>query len=137
MGPRHSVNEGTGREFDRKGNSLKRFRPFSESPDSKNRNFLLSSPSQISAPRFWVPTVSRGKTHKNLKLFAQHATSLLRSCQRTLTEMLTTRMGNQHLSLNHQAKVTLWNFEPQIWLETITSRDAKSACCKGSRRHVI
>ena len=28
---------------------------------------------------------------------------------------------------------TFCNFEPQIWLEIITSRDAKSACFKGSR----
>ena len=36
MGSRPSVNEGIGKEFYRKGNSVKRFRPFSESPDSKN-----------------------------------------------------------------------------------------------------
>ena len=51
MGSRHSVNGGIGKEFYRKGNSLKRFQPFSESPDSRNWNFLCSSPSQISAPR--------------------------------------------------------------------------------------
>ena len=50
MGCRHSVNEGIGKEFYRKGNSLKRFRPFSESLDSKYWNFLRSSPSQISTP---------------------------------------------------------------------------------------
>ena len=32
----HSVNEGFGKEFYRKGNSVKRFWPFSESPDSEN-----------------------------------------------------------------------------------------------------
>ena len=35
-------------------------------------------------------------------------------------------MGSQHLSPNV-------NFEPQIWPETITSRDAESTCFKGSR----
>ena len=50
MGYRHSVNEGIGKEFYRKGNSVKRFRPFSESPDSKHWKFLCSSPSRISAP---------------------------------------------------------------------------------------
>ena len=35
-GSRHSENEGIGKEFYRKGNSVKRFRPFGESPDSKN-----------------------------------------------------------------------------------------------------
>ena len=44
-----SVNEGFGKEFYRKGNSLKRCRPLSESLRSKNWN-LLCSPSQISAP---------------------------------------------------------------------------------------
>ena len=48
MGSRHSVNGGVGKEFYRKGNSVKRFRPFSESPDSKNWNLVRSSPSQIS-----------------------------------------------------------------------------------------
>ena len=38
MRERHSVNEGFGKEFYRKDNSLKRFRPFSESPNSKNSN---------------------------------------------------------------------------------------------------
>ena len=50
MRSRHSVNGGIGKEFYRKGNSLKRFRPFSESPDSTNSNLLRSSPSQISTP---------------------------------------------------------------------------------------
>ena len=40
-------------------------------------------------------------------------------------------MGSQHPSPN--VKKTLCNFEAQIWLEMITSRDAKSACFKGSR----
>ena len=39
-------------------------------------------------------------------------------------------MGSQHPSPNVK---TLCNFEPQIWPEIITSRDAKSACFKGSR----
>ena len=39
-------------------------------------------------------------------------------------------MGNQHPSPNVK---TLCNFETQIWLEIITSRDAKSACFQGSR----
>ena len=40
------------------------------------------------------------------------------------------KMGSQHPSPNvkHFCK-----FEPQIWLEICTSRDAKSACLKGSR----
>ena len=39
-------------------------------------------------------------------------------------------MGSQHPSPNVK---TSCNFEPQLWLEMITSRDAKSACFKGSR----
>ena len=35
MGSRHSVNEGIGKEFCRKGNLLKTFQPFSESPTLK------------------------------------------------------------------------------------------------------
>ena len=37
-------------------------------------------------------------------------------------------------SIRHLTYVkTFCKFEPQIWLEIITSRDAKSACFKGSR----
>ena len=39
-------------------------------------------------------------------------------------------MGSQHPSPNVK---TLCNFEPQIWPEIITSRDAESTCFKGSR----
>ena len=39
-------------------------------------------------------------------------------------------MGNHHPSPNVK---NLCTFEPQIWLEIITSRDAQSACFKGSQ----
>ena len=39
-------------------------------------------------------------------------------------------LGSQHLSPNVK---TFCNFEPQIWPEIITSRDAESTCFKGSR----
>ena len=39
-------------------------------------------------------------------------------------------MGSQHPSPNVK---TFYQFEPQIWLEIITSLDAKSACFKASR----
>ena len=39
-------------------------------------------------------------------------------------------MGSQHPSPNVK---TFCKFEPQIWLEIITSRDAQSACFKGLR----
>ena len=42
-------------------------------------------------------------------------------------------MGNQHPSPNHSNVQNLCNFETQIWLEIITSRDAKSVCFKGSQ----
>ena len=46
IGGRHSVNGGFGKEFYRKGYSMKGSGPFRESPDSANRNLLLcSSPS--------------------------------------------------------------------------------------------
>ena len=32
----NSVNQGLGKDFYRKGNSVKRFRPFTEPPDSEN-----------------------------------------------------------------------------------------------------
>ena len=40
------------------------------------------------------------------------------------------KMGSQHPSPDVK---TLCNFEPLIWPEIITSRDAESACFKGSR----
>ena len=43
-----------GKEFYRKGKSVKRSGPFSEPPDSENQSFLRSSPSQILAPRILV-----------------------------------------------------------------------------------
>ena len=39
-------------------------------------------------------------------------------------------LGSQHPSPNVK---TPCSFEPKIWLEIITSRDAKSACFKGSK----
>ena len=39
-------------------------------------------------------------------------------------------MRSRHPSPNVK---TLWNFEPKFWPEMITSRDAESACLKGSR----
>ena len=53
------MNAGVGKEFYRKGNSVKRFRPDSESPDSKNCNFLRSSPSQILGSAFGRTDFSR------------------------------------------------------------------------------
>ena len=40
------------------------------------------------------------------------------------------KLGSQHASPYVK---TLCNFEPQIWPEIITSRDAQSTCFKGSR----
>ena len=48
MRARHSVNEGFGKDFYRQVNSVKRFWPFSEPPDSENWILLCSSHSQIS-----------------------------------------------------------------------------------------
>ena len=82
MGSRHSVNEGTGKEFYRKGNSLKRFRPFSESPDSKNWNLLRSSPSQITAPTNRVNLFLANKWFLGFPLFSQRS-----QCFYTLRQM--------------------------------------------------
>ena len=41
-----------------------------------------------------------------------------------------TTLGSQHPSPNVKS---FCNFEPQIWPEIITSRDAESTCFKGSR----
>ena len=43
-------------------------------------------------------------------------------------------LGSQHPSTNVK---NLCNFEPQIWLEIITSRDAKTSCFKGSQTSCI
>ena len=45
----NSVNEGLGKDFYRKGNSVKRFGPFTEPPDSETEKLLSSSPSRKSA----------------------------------------------------------------------------------------
>ena len=58
------MNEGFGKEFHRKGDSLKRSGPFSEPSDSENRSLLPSSPSRISGPKFkgglWAEGSPRG-----------------------------------------------------------------------------
>ena len=43
------------------------------------------------------------------------------------------RLSEWAASIRHLMWKKLWNFETQIWLEMITSRDAKSACFKGSQ----
>ena len=45
----NSVNEGFGKDFYRKGNSVKRSGPFTEPPDSEIEELLSSSPSRKSA----------------------------------------------------------------------------------------
>ena len=47
-----------------------------------------------------------------------------------MTRIYQTPVGSQLLSPNVK---TLCSFEPHIWPETITSRDAESACFEGSR----
>ena len=57
---------------------------------------------------------------------------LLRRCfaPSFMQNLRATYLGSQHPSPNVK---TFCKFEPQIWLDIITSRDAKSACFKGSR----
>ena len=77
--------------------------------------------------------------------FPSHVSSLVVACQGVLTDSQSThlqsasleaseaahsRLGSQHPSPNVK---TFCKFEPQLWLEIITSRDAKSACFEGSR----
>ena len=45
----NSVNEGLGKDFYRKGNSVKRFGPFTELPDSENRKVAVLIPFPKSA----------------------------------------------------------------------------------------
>ena len=59
MRARHSVNEGSGKEFHRKGNSLKSLGPFSEQLDFENWNFLHSSSSHLLGSVFGRTDFSR------------------------------------------------------------------------------
>ena len=52
------MNEAFGKDFYRKGNSVKRFGPFSEPPDSETEKLLSSSPSRESTPNFDLIEVS-------------------------------------------------------------------------------
>ena len=45
----NSVNQGFGKDFYRKGNSVKRFGPVTEPPDSETEKLLSSSPARKSA----------------------------------------------------------------------------------------
>ena len=75
----HSVNGGFGKEFHRKGNSVKRSGPFSESPDSANRNLLRLSPSQISAPSLILERSGWGSLELLWKVSAHCAVADLRT----------------------------------------------------------
>ena len=61
---RHPVNEGFGKEIDRKGKSMKRSGPFSEPPESENESLLRSSPSPNSAPRKFARHKAQQIHHK-------------------------------------------------------------------------
>ena len=52
----NSVNRGFGKDFYRKDNSVKRFGPFTEPPDSETEELLSSSPARKSA-------LIRGRLH--------------------------------------------------------------------------
>ena len=69
-----------------------------------------------------VPKCVRKRTH------SKEATKIM--WQRIRVREENAKMGSQHPSPDVK---TLCNFEPQIWPESITSRDAKSTCFKGSR----
>ena len=67
------MNQGFGKDSYRKGNSVKRFGPFTEPPDSETENLLSSSPSRKSALIFWAskkghsrPCPENGLTKKSL-----------------------------------------------------------------------
>ena len=62
MRARHSVNEGFGKEFHGKGNSVKRSGPFSEPLDSENRKTFCAPPPCPSFP--WSLRRYQGKSQK-------------------------------------------------------------------------
>ena len=74
----NSVNQGFGKDFYRKGNSVRRFRPFTEPPDSEKKEteeLLSSSPSWKSALTVWV---CRNDTNQSNT--PKFAASQLKSC---------------------------------------------------------
>ena len=90
MGCRHSRNEDIGKEFYRKRNSVKRFWPFSESPDSKHWNFLRL----ISFPNLGSLNIStmRHRKHCNpetplrdLPLLGSHSRRTQEGCEMVFT----------------------------------------------------
>ena len=65
----NSVNEGFGKDLYRKGNSVKRFGPFIEPPDSENCKSGAREPPPILkktlrefGPKFWRPTDSESRS---------------------------------------------------------------------------
>ena len=56
-----------------------------------------------------------------------------RPFQKAISELFIRQVPVWAASIRHLMSKTFCKFEPQIWLEIITSRDAKSACFKGSR----
>ena len=92
-------------------------------PQNENRNegTFACSPGTITGTR----------AHSPKPPFYETALSSPRQTPRNHNPILPNRsfLGSQHPSPNAK---TLCNFEPQIWPEIITSRDAESACFKGS-----
>ena len=64
MKARNSVNEGFGKEFYRKGNSVKRFRPLSESPDSDLKIEIFCAHPLPKSPLQDFPCLSKGSPPK-------------------------------------------------------------------------
>ena len=94
-------------------------------------------------PNQYVPTAKTRKSqHKNSLLLGRAIHELMPvwilwnpiSFLNPFLCSVENSLGSQHPSPNVK---TLCNFEPQIWPEIITSRDAESTCLKVQRRHLM
>ena len=104
------VNEGVGKELYTKGNSVKRFRPFSESSDSKNSNLLRSSPPQISAPMLRVLTIENVE-----KTFGSFLVWLFRAPRAHLPVFLRSTLSEELQSLPSPLDPTPSEPLPRTW----------------------
>ena len=89
----------------------------------------FSTPPMASSEKKSLKSQFRTLTHRKCFFWEEPS---MDQCQYKvkLWKNLLASMGNQHLSPNVKSLCT---FEPQIWLEIITSREAKSTCFKGSQ----
>ena len=97
----NSVNQGLGKDFYRKCNSVKRFGPFTEPPDSETEKLLSSSPSRKSALRNNVFGV-------NFAIISGWSAFVLCSCSSSFSELILHHVWEDGKLLTNKSRGHPW-----------------------------